>query len=98
MDTMGNQDKSTFNDHLRERTIQMAATLYWMLKDKKVSWIIRPGVNQIIRSSSSVAANFRAATRACSEEIYSEVDQLVRLFNAIKSKMKLKIGGKKCEI
>ena len=131
---MGNQDISKFNDHLRERTIQMAATLYWLLKDKKVSWIIRPGVNQIIRSSSSVAANFRAATRArsdaefyaefhakicivveeCDEtlfwldylirikvfdvaktkEIYSEVEQLVRLFNAIKSKMKIKIGGK----
>jgi len=91
-------------------------------------------VNQIIRSSSSVAANFRAATRArsdaafyikicfvveeCDEtlfwreylicinlldadkmkEIYSEVEQLVRLFNAIKSKMKIKIRGKKCEI
>ena len=131
---MENQDKSTFNDHLRERTIQMAATLYWLLKDRKVSWIIRPGVNQIIRSSSSVAANFRSATRArsdaefyakicivveeCDEtlfwldylirinlpdvdktkEIYSEVEQLVRLLNAIKSKMKIKIGGKKCEI
>ena len=112
----------------------MAAILYWLLKDKKVSWIIRPGVNQIIRSSSSVAANFRAATRARSEaefyakicivveecdetlfwldylirinlldvaktkEIYSEVEQLVRLFNAIKSKMRIKIGGNKCEI
>ena len=131
---MKNQDKSKFNDHLRERTIQMAAILFWLLKDKKVSWIIRPGVNQIIRSSSSVAANFRAATRArsdaefyakicivveeCDEtlfwldylirinlldvaktkEIYSEVEQLVRLFNAIKSKMKIKIGGKKCEM
>ncbi len=126
---MENQDKATFNDQLRERTIQMAAALYWLLKDKKVSWIIRPGVNQIIRSSSSVAANFRAATRArsdaefyskicivveeCDEtlfwldyliridllhiaktkEIYTEVEQLVRLFNAIKSKMRIKIGG-----
>ena len=131
---MENQNKSKFNDHLRERTIHMAATLYWLLKDKKISWIIRPGVNQIIRSSSSVAANFRAATRArsdsefyakicivveeCDEtlfwleylirinlldvdktkEIYSEVEQLVRLFNAIKSKMKIKIGDKKREM
>ena len=131
---MENQDKATFNDQLRERTIQMAAALYWLLKDKKVSWIILPGVNQIIRSSSSVAANFRAATRArsdaefyskicivveeCDEtlfwldyliridlldiaktkEIYTEVEQLVRLFNAIKSKMRIKIGGNKCEI
>ena len=131
---MENQDKATFNDQLRERTIQMAAALYWLLKDKKVSWIILPGVNQIIRSSSSVAANFRAATRGrsdaefyskicivveeCDEtlfwldyliridlldiaktkEIYTEVEQLVRLFNAIKSKMRIKIGGNKCEI
>ena len=134
MDTIENQDKSKFNDQLRERTIQMAANLYWLLKDRKVTWIIRPGVNQMIRSSSSVAANFRAATRArsdaefyaricivveeCDEtlfwleylmrinffdvektkEIYSEVEQLVRLFNAIKSKMKIKIGGRNCEI
>jgi hypothetical protein len=42
---MENQDKSKFNVHLRERTIQM-----------------------------------------------------VRLFNAIKSKMKIKMGGEKCEI
>ena len=134
MDTIENQDKSKFNDQLRERTIQIAANLYWLLKDRKVNWIIRPGVNQMIRSSSSVAANFRAATREradaefyaricivveeCDEtlfwleylmrinffdvektkEIYSEVEQLVRLFNAIKSKMKIKIGGRNCEI
>ena len=29
------------------------------------------------------------------KEIYTDVEQLVRLFNAIKSKMKIKIGGKK---
>ncbi len=131
---MENRDKSKFNDQLRERTIQVAAKLYGHLKEKKVSWIIRPGVNQVIRSSSSVAANFRAATRArsdaefyakicivveeCDEtlfwldyliriklldvaktkEIYAEVEELVRLFNAIKSKMKKKIVGKKCEM
>ncbi|MCX6280009.1 MAG: hypothetical protein NT004_18240 [Bacteroidetes bacterium] len=70
MDTMENQDKSKFNDQLRERTIQMAAKLYWLLKDRKVSWIIRPGVTQIIRSSSSGAANFRAATRVRSDAEY----------------------------
>jgi len=35
---------------------------------------------------------------AKTEEIYSEVEQLVRLFNAIKTKMKIKMGGKKSEI
>ena len=71
---MENQDKSKFNDQLSERIVQMAAKLYWLLKDRKVSWIIRPGVNQIIRSSSSVAANFRAATRARSDaEFYAKI-------------------------
>jgi hypothetical protein len=32
------------------------------------------------------------------KEIYSEVEQLVRLFNATKLKMKIKIGDKKSEI
>jgi len=32
------------------------------------------------------------------KEIYSAVEQLVRLFNAIKSKMNIKIRGKKCEM
>ena len=128
MDTLENQDKSKFNAHLRERTIQMAATLHLLLQDKKISRIIRPGVNPIIRSSSSVAVYFRAITRArsdaefyaricivveeCDENlfwldyliriklpdfaktkaIYSEAEQLVSLFNEIKSKMKIKIG------
>lgn len=127
---MVTQDKLKFNEQLCERTIEMAVSLYRHLNARKASWITRSGVNQIIRSSSSVAANFRAATRArsnsefyakicivveeCDEtlfwleylirinfldaestkEIYSEVEQLVRMFNAIKSKMKSKIGGK----
>ena len=33
---MENQDKSKVNDPLRERTIQMAATLYCLLKGKEV--------------------------------------------------------------
>jgi hypothetical protein len=73
---MENQDKSKFNDHLRERTIQMAATLYWL--------------------EYLICVNFLDADKT--NEIYSEVEQLVRLFNAIKSTMKIKIGGKKCEI
>ena len=32
------------------------------------------------------------------KEIYSEVEQPVRLFNAIKSKMKIKIEGRDCEM
>jgi len=32
------------------------------------------------------------------KEIYSEVEQMARLFNAIKSKRKMKIGDEKCGI
>jgi four helix bundle protein len=71
---MENPDKSQFNGQLRERTLQMATVIFRLLNDKKVPPIIRPAVNQIIRSSSSVAANCRAAMRARSDaEYYSKI-------------------------
>jgi len=96
MDTIENTNKSIFNDQLRERTIQNAVNLYWLLKDRKVTWIITPGRESddsefIIRSCKFPGCN------PCTLR-YSEVEQPVRLFNAIKSKMKIKIGGKDCEI
>jgi four helix bundle protein len=94
----------------------------------KINSIDRPMVNQLTRSSSSIAANYRAATRGRSDaEFYSkicivveeadetlfwidfllklrvldemntkdlrnEIEQLVRLFSAIKKKMREKVG------
>ena len=124
---MEKSDRGQFNEQIRERTIKMAVDIHELFISKTVSPITRPVVNQIIRSSASVASNYRAATRSRSDaEFYSkicivveeidetqfwldylarinllektsssgilaEVDELVRLFTSIKSKMKEKI-------
>ena len=116
-----------FNEQLRERTMQMAVSVRNLLKAGSFLAIDRPFINQLIRSSSSVASNYRAATRGRSDaEFYSkicivleetdeslfwldyllrlkvlnesetmkirnEVEQLVRLFSSIRSKMKEKM-------
>ena len=124
---MEKSDRGQFNEQIRERTIKMAVDIHELFISKTVSPITRPVVNQIIRSSASVASNYRAATRSRSDaEFYSkicivveeidetqfwldylarinllektsssgilaEVDELVRLFTSIKSKMKEKL-------
>jgi len=124
---MENIKKGQFNEQIRERTIRMAVEIHQMLINLKVSPVTRPIVNQVIRSSSSVASNYRAATRSRSDtefyskicivveeidetqfwfdflerihlvernkstKIFNEVDELVKLFTSIKSKMKTKI-------
>ena len=124
---MEKSEKGKFNEQIRERTIRMAVEIHQLLVNSKVSPVTRPIVNQVIRSSSSVASNYRAATRSRSDaEFYSkmcivveeidetqfwmdylvrinllkkegtpalfnEVDELVRLFTSIKSKMKDKL-------
>jgi four helix bundle protein len=63
-----------FNEQLRERTIRMAVDVRNLLKSEKFIPIDRPFVNQLIRSSSSVAANYRSATRGRSDaEFYSKI-------------------------
>jgi len=59
--------KSQFNEQIRERTLKMSVEVHKLFVNKQVSAITRPIVNQIIRSSSSVAANYRAATRSRSD-------------------------------
>ena len=119
--------KPNFNSQTRERTFRMATRIGMNLRDKKAAAVFKPAVLQIMRSSSSVAANYCAATRArsdaefyakicivveeCdetlfwleyltavdvldatqSESLLSEVEQLTKLFNAIKAKMKVKV-------
>jgi four helix bundle protein len=71
---MNQNDKVQFNEQLRERTMNMAAEVRDLLKSKEISSIDRPIVQQIIRSSSSVAANYRSATRGRSDaEFYSKL-------------------------
>jgi four helix bundle protein len=63
-----------FNEQLRERTMKMAVNVRNLLKAEKFISIDRPFVNQLIRSSSSVAANYRSATRGRSDaEFYSKI-------------------------
>ncbi|MBM3404673.1 MAG: four helix bundle protein [Bacteroidetes bacterium] len=124
---MEKQEKGQFNEQIRERTIRMAVEIHQLLVNLKVSPVTRPIVNQLVRSSSSVASNYRAVTRSRSDaEFYSkmcivveeidetqfwmdylrrinllntagtsalfkEVEELVRLFTSIKSKMKDKL-------
>jgi four helix bundle protein len=59
--------KNHFNEQLRQRTMNMAVEIRNLLLSVKVSAIDRPIVNQLIRSSSSVAANYRSATCARSD-------------------------------
>jgi len=124
---MEKQEKGQFNEQIRERTIKVAVEIHQLLVNLKVSPVTRSIVNQIIRSSSSVASNYRAAARSRSDaefyskicivveevdetqfwldylnriellnrkksaEIFDEVDELVKLFTAIKNKMKEKL-------
>jgi four helix bundle protein len=60
-------DMGTFNDEFRRRTKALALSiiqLYSRLESREVSKIIG---KQLLRSSTSVAANFRASCRARSE-------------------------------
>jgi four helix bundle protein len=71
---MEKQDKDHFNEVLRERTLAMAVRVHNLFQTRKLIFINRPMVHQIIRSSSSVAANTRAATRARSNaEFYAKI-------------------------
>ncbi len=60
-------NNNQFNEQLWKRTMKMAVDIRNLLCAVKISDIDRPIVNQLIRSSSSVAANYRAATCARSD-------------------------------
>ena len=69
-ESAGNQ----FNEQLRERTLKMAASIRNMLVKLEVIAIDRAPIQQLIRSASSVAANYRSATRGRSDaEYYSKI-------------------------
>ncbi|MCX6249884.1 MAG: four helix bundle protein [Bacteroidetes bacterium] len=59
-----------FNDQLRKRTLKMAASVRDMLVKQKVHQIDRTHILQLSRSASSVAANYRSATRGRSDAEY----------------------------
>ena len=124
---MNQSVSNQFNAQLRERTMKMAVDVRNLLSTVNSSAIEKPIVNQLIRSSSSVAANYRAATCARSDaeflskisivleevdeskfwmeylyrigifkdfdiaSVQKEMDELVRIFSAIRKKMKEKV-------
>lgn len=57
-------EKMQFNEQIRERTLKMSVAIHELFVSRKVSPVSRPIVNQIVRSSASVAANYRASTRS----------------------------------
>jgi four helix bundle protein len=71
---MTNPEILNFNQQMRERTLSMSVEVHNLFQQKKIIQLDRPMVQQILRSSSSVAANWRAATRARSDaEFYSKI-------------------------
>jgi len=71
---MESQGIKNFNEQLRERTIALAVKVYQLFKLKQSLIINRSMVDQVLRSTTSVAANCRAATRARSDaEFYAKI-------------------------
>lgn len=67
-------DNGNFNEQLRGRTMKMAGDVRKILLGTDICPVDRPVINQLIRSSSSVAANYRAATRGRSDaEFYAKI-------------------------
>jgi four helix bundle protein len=64
---METTDTKNFNQVLRERTFNLSVAIYDLLAPKKVPLTCRSAITQLLRCSSSVAANYRSATRARSE-------------------------------
>lgn len=62
-----------YNEMMRKRTFEMSISVYKLFKTKQ-SMVETPAIQQIIKSSSSVSANFHAATRGRSDkEFYSKL-------------------------
>ena len=69
-----NKTSNHFNDQMRERTMKMATGIYEIFRGRRINAMMRPFVIQLIRSSSSVAANYRAAARGRSDaEYYAKI-------------------------
>jgi four helix bundle protein len=71
---MQQSNSNQFNEQIRERTMRMAVEVRNLLLSVKIIPVDRQAVNQLIRCSSSVAANYRSATRGRSDaEYYSKI-------------------------
>ena len=70
--------KQNFNGQFRERTTRFAVSVNNFLKKVPVNEINRTVISQLMRSASSIAANFRAATQNRPEkEYYAKISLIV---------------------
>jgi four helix bundle protein len=67
-------DKNEINEAFRHRTKKQAVEIIKFCKSLKYDYIDRVVINQLVKCSSSVAANYRAACRARSKaEFFSKL-------------------------
>jgi four helix bundle protein len=68
----------SFNEKYRKRTKQNAVDLFKFFNEQKLNHLTLNVFHQIIRSSTSTAANFRASCRARSDaEYYAKICRVV---------------------
>ncbi|MFH1297482.1 MAG: four helix bundle protein [Bacteroidota bacterium] len=71
---MKTYDARRFNQEMRARSKMFAVNIYKMLTKIKLNDLSRIPVRQLMKSATSVAANFSSATRGRSEaEFYSKI-------------------------
>jgi four helix bundle protein len=71
---MEEYDVTTFNQRMRGRTESFAVSVYKVLKGIKLNDLNRIVIKQLMRSATSVAANYSSATRGRSEaEFFSKI-------------------------
>jgi four helix bundle protein len=71
---METYDVTTFNQRMRGRTESFAVSVYKALKGIKLNDLNRIVIKQLMRSATSVAANYSSATRGRSEaEFFSKI-------------------------
>jgi four helix bundle protein len=71
---MKKYDINSFNEEIRSRSRLFSVNIYKMLTTIKLNDLNRIPVKQLMRSATSVAANFSSATRGRSDaEFYSKI-------------------------
>ena len=71
---MKKYDINSFNEEIRSRSRLFSVNIYKMLTTIKLNDLSRIPVKQLMRSATSVAANFSSATRERSDpEFYSKI-------------------------
>lgn len=71
---MKEHDILRFNQEMRARTIRFSVAVYHLLNSVRLNDLSRIPARQLLRSSSSVASNFSAATRGRSDaEFYAKI-------------------------